>query len=69
MISPVIVWIAIIGLFMAFIVIRFTVGLAHHFHKHHPKRMRLFSIGSEREEFYVPGDRLHDEHDQPYDEN
>lgn len=37
MISPVIVWIAIIGLFMAFIVIRFTVGLAHHFHSIRPK--------------------------------
>lgn len=63
--TPVIVWIAIIGLFIAVVIVRLTVSVIRS-SGHLPS---IFSIGTEREEFYVPGDSFYNEEEEyMYDE-
>lgn len=67
--TPVIIWTAIIGLFIAVIVIRFAVEMVKYFHEDHSHGMPIFQSGSEREEFFVPGDTLEKDDDLLYDED
>lgn len=66
--TPVIVWTAIIGLFIAVVVIRFAIEMVKHFHKGHRYGIPIFQFGSEREEFFIPGDVIDSDKDLPYDE-
>ncbi len=50
---PLITWSCIVGLFAVIVLVR-IVYHGYNSRVHH----RLFEIGTEREEFYVPGDRM-----------
>lgn len=52
--TPIIVWLSVIGMFAMFLIIRVAIRIIRHFHGIHPSK--IISIGSEREEFFVPGD-------------
>ncbi|MCM1093589.1 MAG: hypothetical protein NC248_04350 [Bacteroides sp.] len=52
--TPFIIWSLIVGFFL-------MVVVAHFFHAIFHNRHRYLQIGSEREEFFIPGDPLPDE--------
>lgn len=70
---PVFTWCAIVVLFAAVLVYRIAVyfhrvhdaGLRHHLMVHHHSQP-FISMGSEREELYVPGDSTGRENYPPY---
>lgn len=49
--TAVITWISILGLFAVILLVK-VCRMAFHSRQHHP----LFEVGSERDEFFVPGD-------------
>lgn len=64
--EPIVVWIAVVASAFVFVVCKILMASAAH-RRHQP----FVSLGSEREELFVPGDRLRlDEHDTDcYDED
>ena len=59
MYTPLQTWGAIVSLFVIILLIRFCRNIYKYLKGHN-----LFEIGSEREEFYLPGDRLkYDDYD------
>jgi hypothetical protein len=59
MYTPLLTWGAMVSLFVIILLIRFCRNIYKYLKGHN-----LFEIGSEREEFYLPGDRLkYDDYD------
>ncbi len=56
--TPMLTWAVIVGLFVVILLIRFGRGIYRYAHAHH-----IIQLGSEREEFYLPGDRLNDNYE------
>lgn len=53
--TPVITWLCIVAAVLILFIVRLAqVRMAHH--QHRALRHRFIEIGSEREEFFVPGD-------------
>lgn len=72
MTTPMITWISVAAFIAALVIIRTVLSAFHsHQHRHAHSRARhlhhhLIEIGSEREEFFLPGDP--DINDDDYDE-
>lgn len=64
--TSIIVWISIVGLFIMLLFIRLVLNIIRHAHRIRPGH--LISIGTEREEFSLPGDPMTAEEDD-YDED
>lgn len=56
-----IVWIGIASLFAMLIIVRFVFSAIHRMHLSKPRH--IISLGSEREEFFLPGDPIREEDD------
>lgn len=54
MLTPLIIWSSIVGLFLFVLVLRPIISVFRYVVRH----QRIIEIGSERDEFYVPGDPL-----------
>ncbi len=52
--TPLIVWCCTVGLILFLLIVRL---MPHHI-SNRKRRIRIFEIGTEREEFFVPGDSL-----------
>mgnify|MGYP001029944643 FL=1 len=52
--TPLIVWCCTVGLILILLILR----LMRHHISNRKHRIRIFEIGTEREEFFVPGDSL-----------
>ncbi len=52
--TPLIIWCCTVALILLLLITR----LVPHHGKNHKRRTRVFEIGTEREEFFVPGDPL-----------
>ncbi len=64
--TPLITWICIVAAVLILFIVRLAqVRMASH--HHHALRHQFIEIGSEREEFFVPGDPLHPERE--YDQD
>lgn len=59
MMTPIIVWSCVI----AALGIMLLIKLIHAVSASHQSHRRLIEIGTEREEFFIPGDRLSDDDD------
>lgn len=68
MTTPMITWISVVACIAALVIIRTVLSAFHSHHRRHAHRPlhHLIEIGSEREEFFVPGDP--DVNDADYDE-
>lgn len=53
MTASLITWVCIAAFFLLILFIKIFKEMVHSDHKHH-----LINLGTEREEFFVPGDRL-----------
>lgn len=62
---PLITWCFIVAIFVTILVVRVVSYLTHD-HPHAAHRHHLLEIGSEREEFFVPGDPLRSRREPPY---
>lgn len=67
--TPVMVWSIVIGLFVAAVALRFAMEVVRYCHEDHTKGLPLFQRGTEREEFFVPGDPTYDDFDVLNDED
>ena len=71
---PVITWSLIVALFVSVLIFRLVVHLRNTYHfntrqsapTHHQLRRHWLSIGSEREELFIPGDPTGSEKYPPY---
>lgn len=61
--TPLITWISLVSALVVIFIIRF-VYIAR---MSGSRRHRLFEIGSEREEIFIPGDKQSDDEDNDYD--
>lgn len=50
--TPLITWACIVALFVIILFVRLLQSV----HSHHERKRQLLSFGSEREEFFAPGD-------------
>lgn len=55
--TPLITWSCIVGLFLLLVIVRSTHSLISYRNRKH----RFVTLGSEREEFFIPGDPVNED--------